>query len=226
MEKNLIAEYAAKQIESGMSVGLGTGSTANLFIDALARRVRDEGLQIEAVASSMISSIKANECGLTLRAIEQINCLDCYVDGADEVAPDLTLLKGRGADLVREKLLAEASEQFLVLADASKFVTRIGERYPIPVEVMPFAWQLVKANLEEIGARVDLRINPQTGGVFVTSYGSAVLDVVFAESLDASVLNRLLDEIPGVVEHGIFSGLASCIITVTNGAISVLDGSE
>jgi len=218
-EKQLIAEHAARQIGSGNLVGLGTGSTANLFIEALAKRVREEGLQIQTVASSVISGLKAWECGLPSLTIEQVTRLDWYVDGADEVAPDLTLLKGRGADLVREKLLAKASDRFLVLADPSKFVGRIGERNPIPVEVMPFAWQLVKTSLEALDGHGGLRTNPATDGVAVTSHGSLVLDIVFPAELDCLTLNQLLDSTPGVVEHGIFCGLASEVITVNDGQV-------
>ncbi|MFA5984930.1 MAG: ribose-5-phosphate isomerase RpiA [Methylococcaceae bacterium] len=213
-EKQLIALQAAKQVEDGMLVGLGTGSTANLFIEALAIRVQEEGLQVKTVASSMISSIMARQVGLPQLAIEQINQLDLYVDGADEVAPDLTLLKGRGADLVKEKLLAKASDKFLVLADESKFVDWIGQRYPIPIEVMPFAWQLVKASLEAIGGRGELRKNSNQDSLVVTSHGSLVLDMVFEVTFGSKMLSQLLSNTPGVVEHGIFIELATSVITV------------
>jgi ribose 5-phosphate isomerase A len=150
-DKELVALYAAKQVKDGMLIGLGTGSTANYFIQELARRRNEEGLQVTTVASSVVSTIKAQELGLPVVALEHINHLDLYVDGADEVTPELTLLKGRGFDLVREKILARASERFLVLVDQSKQVKQIGERFPIPIEVMPFAWQLVKRRLETLG---------------------------------------------------------------------------
>lgn len=218
-EKQLIAIHAANQIEDGTLVGLGTGSTANLFIEALAHRIKTENLQITTVASSVVSSIKARQCGLQLLAMEQIKQLDYYVDGADEIAPDLTLLKGRGADLVREKLLAKASQQFWVLADSSKFVGRIGERYPIPVEVMPFAWQLVKASLEALSGQGDLRQNAATNGLAVTSHGSLVLDMSFDSSLNSNVLDQLLNNTPGVVGHGIFTGLTGRVFTMLDGQV-------
>lgn len=218
-DKQRIAEHAAAAVESGMLIGLGTGSTANAFIEALAQRVRDEGLTVETVASSVVSTLKARQCGLRIRSIEHIGGLDLYVDGADEVAPDLTLLKGRGADLVKEKLLAKAAGGFWVLAEAGKFVGHIGERYPIPIEVIPFAWQLVKADLEKAGGRCELRHNPATDGLIVTSHGSLVLDTVFEGLNDVHELNRLINNTPGVVEHGIFTGLSSAVITVTDGAL-------
>lgn len=218
-DKQQIALHAANKIENGMIVGLGTGSTANLFIEALSDRVHNENLQITTVASSVISSIKAQAAGLALIAMEQISQIDCYVDGADEISPDLTLLKGRGADLVREKLLAKASKQFWVLADQSKFVARIGERFPIPIEVMPFAWQLVKQRLASIGGDAKLRYNANNDGFIITSYGSLVLDTVFDADSDIDNLNLLLSDTPGIVEHGIFHNLASTVFTSQAGEI-------
>lgn len=220
-DKALVAQYAAQQVKDGMCVGLGTGSTANYFIEALARRQHEEGLQITTVASSILSTIKAQQLGLAVRAIEHITHLDLYVDGADEVAPDLTLLKGRGADLVREKLLVQASEQFLVLVDSSKFVSRIGERFAIPIEVMPFAWQLVKRRLEAMGGAGYLRKNASGDGLIVTSHGSLVLDMVFDSQLTSQTLNDVLNNTCGIVEHGIFYGLTSAVFCAVDGKVQV-----
>lgn len=217
-DKQRVAEYAAEKIESGMRVGLGTGSTANYFIEALARRQRQEGLRIQVVSSSIASAIKAQQLGLELLGMEHIGHLDVYVDGADEVAPDFTLLKGRGADLVREKLLAKAAKAFWVLIDAGKWVQHIGQHFPIPIEVMPFAWQLVQRSLAEIGGNAQLRKNGD--GLFVTSYGSLVLDAAFSPAPDAQSLNVQLNAVPGVVEHGVFTGLADRIFCADNGEIT------
>jgi len=218
-DKELVAIHAAQQVKDGMCVGLGTGSTANYFIEALANRHHEQGLAVTVVASSVVSTIKAQQLGLPLVAIEHLKQLDLYVDGADEVAPDLTLLKGRGADLVREKLLAQASEQFLVLVDSSKFVSRIGERFSIPIEVMPFAWQLVKHKLEVIGAKGGLRQTASGDGLVVTSHGSLVLDMIFDSQLDSKTLNELLNNTAGIVEHGIFYGLTSAVFCAVNGQV-------
>lgn len=218
-DKELVALHAARQIKNGMIIGLGTGSTANCFIAALADRVHNEGLQVSAVASSVVSSIKAREHGLPLLALENITQLDVYVDGADEVAPDLTLLKGRGADLVREKILARAGKSFWVLIEPSKWVDRIGARYPIPVEVIPFAWQLVKQSLEIKGGKAELRQNAGKDGLIVTSHGSLVLDVVFPEAIDSKTLDNTLNDIPGIVEHGVFRDLASAVFCGNNGQV-------
>lgn len=217
-DKQLVAEHAAQRIESGMLVGLGTGSTANFFIEALARRQQDDHLRIEVVASSVVSTLKARQLGLKLRSMEHISGLDVYVDGADEVAPDLTLLKGRGSDLVREKLLAKASQAFWVLIDPSKHVKRIGQNFPISIEVMPFAWQLVQRSLDGIGGAAKLRANGD--GLFVTSYGSLVLDTGFDPGVDGKTLNTQLNAIPGIVEHGIFAGLTSAVFCAQDGEVS------
>jgi len=218
-DKELVAQHAARKIEDGMIVGLGTGSTANCFIEALAERHHQEGLKVQTVSSSVVSAIKARSLGLPLIAVEQLKDLDVYVDGADEVAPDLTLLKGRGFDLVREKLLAGASREFWVLIDPGKRVGRIGERFPIPVEVIPFAWQLVRESLAAIGGKAELRQTANKDGLVVTSHGSLVLDTVFTEAFDVHPLDTMLNGIPGVVEHGIFSHLASAVFCAQDGRV-------
>lgn len=218
-DKELVAWQAAGQVKDGMLVGLGTGSTANCFIEALARRKDDEGLRVTTVASSVVSTIKAQELGLPMVAFEQVTKLDLYVDGADEVSPGMTLLKGQGADLVREKLLANASDAFVVLVDKSKLVDRIGARFPIPIEVMPFAWRMVKRSLEAAGGRGDLRPNANKDGFAVTAYGSLVIDMTFDAALEAQTLDDTLNRTPGVVEHGIFRGLASAVFIGVDGEV-------
>lgn len=218
-DKQLVALHAAKLVHDGMLVGLGTGSTANFFIEELARRQREEGLRVTTVASSVVSTIKAQQLGLHVVAMEHISRIDLYVDGADEITPDLTLLKGRGFDLVREKLLARAADQFIVVADRSKLVSHIGEKFPIPIEVIPYAWQLAKRTLEGLGGEGDLRKNGD--GLTMTSHGSLVLDMQFDPELDASMLAAALSATPGVVEHGIFTALASTVLIAHEKQIEV-----
>ncbi len=218
-DKELVAKHAANQVTDGMLVGLGTGSTANCFIEELAQRSREQELKVNTVASSLVSAIKAQQLGLSVLGFEQVSRLDLYVDGADEVSPELALLKGQGADLVREKLLATASEQFLVLVDPSKLVERIGQHFAIPVEVMPFAWQLVKKQLEASGGRGDLRQNASKNGYAISSYGSLILDMSFDKHIDIETLNDTLNSIPGIVEHGIFYGLATTVLVGINGRV-------
>jgi len=218
-DKQLVALQAAKYVENGMLVGLGTGSTANYFIDELARLSREQGLKITTVASSTISAQKAQSLNLPIVALEHISQIDLYVDGADEINPDKTLLKGRGSDLVKEKLLAKAASKFIAVADASKLVDYIGQNFVIPIEVIPFAWQLAKKSLEDIGGQGDLRPNAAKDGFWVTSHGSYVLDMKFDKSLDAAALNALINNTPGVVEHGIFLGLTDLVLIADNGIV-------
>jgi len=154
--------------------------------------------------------MKAKSLGLPQISMEHLSHIDVYVDGADEVTDEKVLLKGRGSDLVREKLLARASNEFHVLVDQSKLVERIGQNYPIPIEVMPFAWKMVLHSLEALGGRGELRPNASGDGLAVTSHGSLVLDMAFGQ-IDVHALNAMLNAVPGVVEHGIFTGLATAI---------------
>jgi len=217
-EKQLVAIHAASYVQSGMLVGLGTGSTANFFIEELARKQKEEKLNVTTIASSNISMIKAQSLGLTVIGLQQVSSIDLYVDGADEITPSMALLKGRGYDLVMEKLLAKAAKQFLVVADKSKLVDHIGTNFPIPIEVMPFAWQAAKKSIEALGGVGELRPNAAKDGLSITSYGSLVLDMRFPSDIDEVTLNQCLNNIPGVVEHGIFSELAHGILIADAGA--------
>ncbi len=218
-DKQAVAIHAAKFVKNGMLVGLGTGSTANYFIEELARRQKDEQLKVTTIASSNVSMIKAQSLGLNVIALTQVSEIDLYVDGADEITPDMTLLKGRGYDLVLEKLLAKAAKQFIVVADKSKLVDRIGTNFAIPIEVMPMAWKTAKRSLEAAGGIGELRQNVAKDGLTVTSYGSLVLDMSFDKSISEQALNALINNTPGVVEHGIFYGLTSAVLIAENGHI-------
>lgn len=218
-DKQLVAIHAAKYVKNGMLVGLGTGSTANYFIEELARRQAEENLKVTTIASSNISMIKAQSLGLNVVALTQVAEIDLYVDGADEITPDMTLLKGRGYDLVLEKLLAKAAKQFLVVADKSKLVDRIGTNFAIPIEVMPMAWKAAKRSLEAAGGVGDLRQNVAKDGLSISSHGSLVLDMAFDKSISEEQLNHLINNTPGVVEHGIFRGLTSAVLIAGDGKI-------
>jgi ribose 5-phosphate isomerase A len=218
-DKQAVALEAASYVKNDTIVGLGTGSTANYFIEALAERQKTENLRVTTVASSNISMIKAQSVGLTVISLAQISQIDLYVDGADEITPDNTLLKGRGYDLVMEKLLAKAAKEFIVVADKSKLVDHIGTHYPIPIEVMPFAWQAAKRSIEAIGGVGDLRPNTAKDGLCISSHGSLVLDMRFDASQNAHTLNALLNNVPGVVEHGIFAKLAKTILIADQGKV-------
>lgn len=218
-DKQAVAIHAANFVKNGMLVGLGTGSTANYFIEELARRQRDESLKVTTIASSTVSMIKAQSLGLNVIALTQVAEIDLYVDGADEITPDMTLLKGRGYDLVLEKLLAKAAKQFLVVADNSKLVSHIGTNFAIPIEVMPMAWKAAKRSLEQAGGVGDLRQNVAKDGLSVTSHGSLVLDMTFDKTLSEAELNQLINNTPGVVEHGIFIGLTNATLIAHEGVV-------
>ncbi|CAM8348831.1 MAG: Ribose-5-phosphate isomerase [Pseudomonadota bacterium] len=216
-DKELVAQQALQYVSENMIIGLGTGSTANCFIDALAKRNKEEKLNIRTVSSSVVSMIKAKEAGLPIIAMEQINEIDLYIDGADEITPDLTLLKGRGYDLVREKLLARSAKKFIVIADESKIVENIGDNFPVPSEVQPFAWELVKNILMKKGTG-DIRINSAKDGYAITSCGNFVLDFNYTEK-NIEKLNALLCQTPGIVEHGIFYNIAHGALISSNGKV-------
>ncbi|CAM8332704.1 ribose 5-phosphate isomerase A [Candidatus Methylopumilus planktonicus] len=216
-DKELVAQQALQYVSENMIIGLGTGSTANCFIDALAKRNKEEKLNIRTVSSSVVSMIKAKEAGLPIIAMEQINEIDLYIDGADEITPDLTLLKGRGYDLVREKLLARSAKKFIVIADESKIVENIGDNFPVPSEVQPFAWEIVKNILMKKGTG-DIRINSAKDGYAITSCGNFVLDFNYTEK-NIEKLNALLCQTPGIVEHGIFYNIAHGALISSNGKV-------
>ena len=216
-DKELVAQQALQYVSENMIIGLGTGSTANCFFDALAKRNKEEKLNIRTVSSSVVSMIKAKEAGLPIIAMEQINEIDLYIDGADEITPDLTLLKGRGYDLVREKLLARSAKKFIVIADESKIVENIGDNFPVPSEVQPFAWELVKNILMKKGTG-DIRINSAKDGYAITSCGNFVLDFNYTEK-NIEKLNALLCQTPGIVEHGIFYNIAHGALISSNGKV-------
>ena len=219
-DKQLVGIRAASYVSSGMVVGLGTGSTANHFLHELGRRVREEQLAVQVVASSYPTAFLARELGLSLLSIEQVARLDLYADGADEVTPARDLLKGRGFDLVREKILARASERFVVFVDSSKLVTRLGSRFPIPVEVLPFAVHTVRRHLEALGGRAAVRRSGDA--VVITAQGNLVLDTVFDPAVDVVALDAELRGLPGVAEHGVFRGLASVVVVAKDGVVSEL----
>ena len=198
--------WAAGQVSDGMVVGLGTGSTAAHFIRALAHRIQNEGLKIQMVSSSFSTALLAEELGLPLLSLEQVEYLDLYADGADEVDPQKRLIKGRGAAMVREKILAHVATRFLVMIEPVKCVERLGVRCPVPVEVLPFAYRLARRELAALGASsVTLRMASEKDGPIITDQGNFVLDAHFPKSVDVAGLEPALDVIPGVVGHGLFS---------------------
>jgi ribose 5-phosphate isomerase A len=213
--KRSAAERAVELVQPGATIGLGTGTTARYFIEALGRRIRD-GLQVRAVATSVESRRRADAAGISLIE-ETAGPLDIAVDGADEIDPQLNCIKGRGGALLREKIVAHAARRFILIADASKLVEHLG-RGPVPVEVLPFLWQSTSRSLTSLGGRPQLRQSGSTP--FHTDNGNLVLDTVFPTVDEA--LAFALNGIPGVLEHGIFLGLAKGAIIATTDGVRVM----
>ena len=219
-DKEIVAQAALKFVKNNTIIGLGTGSTANYFIDGLAQKIKNENLDIKVVASSTTSQIKAIEAGLAYISLDQIEMIDLYVDGADEVAnldKEIVVLKGRGYDLIREKLLAYASNKFIIIGDHSKIVKKIGDNFPIPVEISPIAWRVTKRLIENNFysgenkcVSCEIRKNVAGDGFAITSYGNLVLDCKFETSHH---IDGYISDIPGVLEHGIFWGTYTALIS-------------
>ena len=217
-DKELVAYAALDYIEDNSIIGLGTGSTANIFIKMLAGKISKESLNISVVASSVISQKKANDAGLKYISIDQVTSIDLYVDGADEITQNLEILKGRGFDLIREKLLAQMSKKFIVIGDNSKIVSKIGQNYFIPIEITPIAWKITKILIEKIAKKCIVRENMEKNAFAISSYGNFVLDCEFDYS-ELDTLAKEIANIPGVFEHGLFLNLASLAIVSNNGQV-------
>lgn len=200
--KLLAARRALEFIEPGMTVGLGSGSTAKLWIQLLGEQVRDHGLKIRAIASSKESEQLGRSYGIPFTTFEEAAQLDLTVDGADEIAPRLALIKGGGGKLLREKIVANASKKFIVVADKSKKVDQLGN-FPLPVEVIPMAAPLVSAALRELGFTPRIRMKDATTQ-YVTDEGNLILDCSGLLIADPYPTAAMLDSIVGVVEHGLF----------------------
>ena len=204
-EKQSAARAAVQLVESGNIVGLGSGSTATFAIQFLAERVRT-GLKILGIPTSQATKRLAERLGIPLTNLDENPVIDIDIDGADEIDPQLNLIKGGGGAMLREKVIASASKRFVVVAESTKLVPHLG-KFPLPVEVISFAEALVQSRIEALGAQVTLR-KQKDGGVYVTDEGHHILDCNFGEIADPAGLNAKLHEIPGVVEHGLFIGLA------------------
>ena len=221
-DKELAARRAVEYVVDGMVVGLGTGSTADFAIRALGERARSEGLEIRCVPTSLASARLGEQVGLDIRSLEDNPAVDLTIDGADEFDPRLDLIKGLGGALLREKIVAGASAREVIIVDASKRVERLGTRSPLPVEVVPFAWTLSRMRLMELGPGVELR-RDREGRPFVTDNGNYILDCRFPEGLaDPADVERRIDGIPGVVENGLFIGIADTVVVGDRGRCRVL----
>jgi ribose 5-phosphate isomerase A len=207
------AQRALELVTAGMTIGLGSGSTATLWIRLLGEQVRDHGLKIRAIASSADSEHLGRSFGIPIISFEECEQLDLTVDGADEIAPGLALIKGGGGKLLREKIVASATRRFIVIADDSKVVDTLGAA-PLPVEVIPIAAPVVARSLQKLGFTVNLRQNSD-GSRFITDEGNFLLDCSGMFIEDPERLAAMLDRIAGLVEHGLFLDLASLAIVGT-----------
>jgi len=217
--KQLAAEKAVEYVEDGMRIGLGTGSTAYWAIRKIGERVR-AGLNIEAVATSKASEKLAQEEGIPLVPFDKIEGLDLTIDGADELDGELHLIKGGGGALLREKIVAYHSKELIIIADESKFVDKLGS-FPLPVEIVPFANEWTMASLEKLGAKPMLRTDGEH--LFVTDNGNYIADCRFGVIENPAELNSRLLALPGVVDNGLFIGLASrAVIGHQDGTVTVM----
>ena len=212
-QKHAAAARAVEFVRPGMRLGLGTGSTAKHLVDLLGERVRG-GLDIVAVPTSEATHRQAVSCGIPLTTLDETPALDLTIDGADEISPDLTLIKGGGGALLREKIVASASARMIVIADESKCVDVLG-RFPLPVEIAPFG-----AGATRLAVQAVLRAQPgmltlrksEDGHAFVTDGGHFIVDAALGRIEDPREVARVLSAVPGVMEHGLFVGLASTAV--------------
>lgn len=218
--KQLAAEKAVGYVEDGMKVGLGTGSTAYWAIRKLGERV-SEGLKITAVATSRASEEQARELGIPLVAFGDIDSLDLTIDGADELDSSLQLIKGGGGALLREKIVASNSTRMIVIADEGKVVNTLG-KFPLPVEIVPFAWEWTVAELAKLGCQPELRRSGEE--LYKTDNGNYIADCRFEAIEAAPKLALTIQNIPGVVDHGLFIGIAAmAIVGKLDGTIEIIE---
>ncbi|MDQ0058696.1 ribose-5-phosphate isomerase RpiA [Paenibacillus harenae] len=214
--KKLAGEKAAEYVKNGMVVGLGTGSTVYWTIMKLGELVRG-GLQIQGVPTSRRTEELATELGIPLLDLAEVDEIDLTIDGADEADADLNLIKGGGGALLREKLVASASRRLIIVADGSKWVPALG-KFPLPVEVVPFGWELTRRQLGKLDCDPVLRLTDEAA--YVTDNGNYILDCHFGVIQDAEQLSAALNQLPGVVENGLFVKMAERIVLgFTDGSV-------
>ena len=223
--KRAAAAKALEFVEHGMKLGLGTGSTAEAFLELLAPRVRG-GLALDCVATSERTATKARTLGIPLGDLDALAPLDLTVDGADEADRDLNLIKGGGAALLREKIVAASSKRMVVIADETKLVARLG-RFPLPVEIVLFGHAATAARIKSACVTLgypDMSIQPRTqeGAPICTDSGNMIYDCAFGAISDAARLAAALSSVPGVVEHGLFIGIATTLLIAHPGEVEVI----
>jgi ribose 5-phosphate isomerase A len=222
-QKQIAANAAAHLVEDGQVVGLGSGTTAAYLLESLAERARG-GLRIVGVPTSEQTGRAAADLGLTVAGLDQYPTLDLDIDGADEIDPQLNLVKGHGGAHLREKIVAVASQRMLVIADESKLVARLGDHKPVPVEVVPFGREVTRIALTKLGAQLTLRGGEQP---FITDNGNVIYDCRFPSGAAPQDLAGRIKQIPGVVEHGYFLNIASIVLVGhSDGSVERLERSR
>jgi ribose 5-phosphate isomerase A len=227
--KRQAAEHALKLVEPGMVLGLGTGSTAAEFVKLLAERVKQEQLNLRCVATSGQTRALAEQLGIAIDDFSTIADVDLTIDGADEIDPELNLIKGGGGALLREKIVAMASDRVCIIGDSSKRVERLGA-FPLPVEIVDFGLGATLAMIEAAAADAEcegkISLRGANGDPFRTDSGHLIADCAFGSIPDAELLADLLDIVPGVVEHGLFIGIADEAVLAGPSGLTVLRADE
>jgi ribose 5-phosphate isomerase A len=222
--KRKAALEAVKHVKDGFIVGLGSGSTAAYAIEALGERIRRERLNVLGVPTSYQAFLLAVKHRIAVTTLEEHSTINVTIDGADQIDAELNLIKGMGAALAREKIVASASKQNIIIADESKKVKVLGENnHPVPIEVLPFAISIVKRRIEEIGSKPILREGKGKVGPVITDNGNVVIDAVFGPIRDAAKLEKRLKMIPGVVETGLFVGSTDIVYVGTSSAVAKME---
>jgi len=211
--KQQVGKAAADRVQSGAIVGLGTGSTTAFAIQFLGDRLKSGELkEIKGVPTSFQASVLAKQYGIPLTTLDEIDHLDIAIDGADEVDPQHNLIKGGGAAHTREKVVDSLAEQFIVVVDSSKLVERLGSTFAVPVEVLPMAIAPVMQTITQLGGKPELRMGVKKDGPVITDQGNMVLDVQFDAIDNPAELEKTLNNIPGVLENGLFVGLVDLVL--------------
>lgn len=222
--KKLVAKEALRYIDDDMIIGLGTGSTTAYFIQMLGKKLMTEELEdVYGIPTSHQSRLLALESGIPVVTLDEVDAIDIAVDGADEVDPHLNLIKGRGAALTMEKIIEYRAGTFIVLVDESKLVEYLGQKMPVPIEVIPAAWRAIKEELEVFNATAELRMGVKKDGPVITDNGNFILDAKFIKIEDPLDMEIELNNIPGVVENGIFADIADIVLVGTKEGVKKLE---
>ena len=212
--KQAVAQAAVDKIENGMILGLGSGSTAALMIEALGLKIKaGEIKDVVGVTTSFQGEVLATQLGIPLKTLSSVSEIDLAIDGADEVDPNFQLIKGGGACHVQEKLVAAIAKKFIVVVDSSKIVKKLNLEFQLPVEVLPSAWKQVQKKLEDLGGIGSLRMAQKKAGPVVTDQGNLILDLKFKNGIDKpEIIENQINNIPGVLENGLFINLADEVL--------------